>query len=34
MIKFEPLLGIEELSKELGVNKYKMFKILNPIFYF
>jgi predicted DNA-binding transcriptional regulator AlpA len=26
MIKFEPLLGIEELSKELGVNKYTLYK--------
>ena len=26
MITFEPLLGIEELSKELGVNKYTLYK--------
>ena len=26
MITFEPLLGIEELSNELGVNKYTLYK--------
>jgi predicted DNA-binding transcriptional regulator AlpA len=26
MIQFEPLLGIEELSKELGINKYTLYK--------
>lgn len=26
MITFEPLLGIEELSKELGINKYTLYK--------
>ena len=26
MITIEPLLGIEELSKELGVNKYTLYK--------
>ena len=26
MIKFEPLLGIEELSNEIGVNKYTLYK--------
>jgi predicted DNA-binding transcriptional regulator AlpA len=26
MILFEPLLGIEELSKELGINKYTLYK--------
>jgi len=26
MITFEPLLGIQELSKELGINKYTLYK--------
>lgn len=26
MITLEPLLGIEELSKELGINKYTLYK--------
>ena len=26
MITFEPLLGIEELSKEIGINKYTIYK--------
>ena len=26
MIQLEPLLGIEELSNELGVNKYTLYK--------
>jgi predicted DNA-binding transcriptional regulator AlpA len=26
MIKFESLIGIEELSKEIGLNKYTLYK--------
>jgi predicted DNA-binding transcriptional regulator AlpA len=26
MIKFETLIGIEELSKEIGLNKYTLYK--------